>query len=62
MSSRWRVDTAVQPDATVHVWPEEDLVPHDLDSWCWCLTALEEQSNGVVLMTHHSLDGRERYE
>lgn len=59
----WRVDDHVQPDATVHVWPDDDLVDHDVDGGpCPCGPTLEEQPNGTVLVTQHSLDGRERNE
>jgi hypothetical protein len=59
--SRWRVDLELQPDNTVHVWPDgPDHVDHDLDgAGCICGPTLEEQSNGNVLVVHHSLDGRE---
>lgn len=60
----WRVDEAVQPDGTVHVWPDADMFEHDISagSACACGPWLEEQSNGKVLVTHHSLDGREARE
>ena len=56
----WCVDDDVQSDNTLHVWPLDDSVTHELDGTrCVCLPALEEQANGVVMVTHHSLDGRE---
>lgn len=59
--SGWRVDSAIQPDNTVHVWPDgPDYVAHDLDgAACICGPFLEEQANGWVMVVHHSLDGRE---
>lgn len=60
----WRVDLEVQPDSTLHVWPDlEQHLEHDLTGGaCICGPALKEQANGVVLVTHHSLDGRELHE
>ena len=55
----WHVDTTVQPDHTVHVWPDADLIEHDLTGQCVCLPLLEEQPTGRVLVSRHSLDGRE---
>ena len=54
----WRVDVEVQRDATVHVWPDADVVDHDLrGAACVCGPDLEEQDNGRVLVTHHLLGG-----
>lgn len=52
----WHVDTTIQPDHTVHVWPG---IEHDLTRPCVCQPSLEEQPSGRVLVSHHSLDGRE---
>jgi hypothetical protein len=54
------VDTQVQPDRTIHVWPEGDTIKHDIGHGpCVCGPRLEEQPNGRVMVCHHSLDGRE---
>ena len=59
----WRSDAEVQADGTAHVWPEDDLVEHALTGvGCPCGPRAEEQPNGVVLVVHHSLDGREQHE
>ena len=56
----WHVDTTIQPDHTVHVWPDTDLIDHDLGAGpCVCQPLLEEQPSGHVMVCHHSLDGRE---
>ena len=50
----------------VHVQPVGDLVAHDLDDDCACGPAVEAVPRGDGsfgwLITHHSLDGRERFE
>ena len=51
----WRVDVRIRPDRTVHVWPDPDLITHDLTgAACVCGPRLEEQGDGV-LVVHHSL-------
>lgn len=61
--SAWEVDLDVQPDVLLHVWPTGDLIEHETDgAACPCGPALEEHGNGVVMVTHHSLDGREAHE
>lgn len=45
--------------AEVHVHPLDDVIEHDLDGTkCPCGVTVE-QTRGVPLVTHHSLDGRE---
>lgn len=39
------------------VMPDDDLRPHEEGAGCWCRPSLDD---GVI--THHSLDQRERYE
>ena len=51
----------------VHVYPVNDLVRHDTEGdHCLCGPRVEpvERADGSYgwLITHHSLDGRERYE
>lgn len=52
---------------TYHVIPVNDLIEHDTDGYgCACgptteAVFREDGSNGW-LVTHHSLDGRERFE
>ena len=59
----WRVDAAIQPDGLIHCWPDGDATAHHLDgAGCVCGPALEEQLDGLILATHHSLDGRESTE
>lgn len=53
--------------ATVHVYPTRDLVPHDTEGdGCICGPTWEHVPNADGpdgwLLTHHSLDGRERHE
>ena len=55
----WRCHTTIRQDGTVHVWPEDDLIEHDLDGPCVCGAAREWITANSVLVTHHSLDGRE---
>jgi hypothetical protein len=58
--SGWRVHT----DAPVHVWPDGDLVDHEVEGDdCVCgvtsePVARDDGSFGWV-NTHHALDGRE---
>ena len=55
----WRSDADIV-NGEVHIWPEDDLVPHLLTgAGCLCGPWLEEQGNGTTMITHHSLDGRE---
>jgi hypothetical protein len=52
------------PDEHVlHVYPVNDLRDHDTASHgaCWCRPAIEEEGTGYIV-THNSLDGRERFE
>ncbi|MGH3441153.1 MAG: hypothetical protein ACRDUY_03740 [Nitriliruptorales bacterium] len=42
----------------VHVYPEADLVDHELTLDCVCGPHLTPHL-GVEVVTHHSLDGRE---
>lgn len=52
---------------TVHTYPVNDLIEHDLEGTdCVCgpeveAVMREDGSNGW-LISHHSLDGREQYE
>ena len=60
----WRSHTDGSP---VHVWPETDIVEHDVDSddcICGPDTVPVARQNGSVgwMIRHHSLDGRERTE
>lgn len=54
------------PVNTAHVHPVGDLIDHELDEDCPCGPAQElvKQPDGSDgwLITHHSLDGRERTE
>lgn len=52
---------------TVHVFPVNDLVEHDTDGGdCVCGPTAEpvprDDGSFGWLVTHHSLDGRERFE
>lgn len=50
-------------DKILHVYPVGDKWRHDLDSLgCWCNPTLEEQENGVIVVKHNSIDGREKKE
>ena len=42
----------------IHVIPRADYIEHDEDTECVCGPLIEETSS-QVLVTHHSLDGRE---
>lgn len=64
---QWRAHT--EGDEPYHVWPLDDDVQHDTDNDdgdCVCGPAIEpvERDDGSIgwLITHHSLDGRERHE
>lgn len=53
--------------ATVHVLPVRDLIEHeDVGQGCLCLPDIEavfrEDGSNGWLITHHSLDGREKTE
>jgi hypothetical protein len=53
--------------STVHVFPVGDLVEHNTDGAdCPCgpttETVFRDDGSNGWLVTHHSLDGRERYE
>lgn len=61
---RWRVGRVAE-DGAVHVEPVGDLVDHEVFD-CVCVPLVEpvKADDGSIgwLVTHHSLDGRERYE
>lgn len=50
-----------RPRLTRHVVPRADLVPHEDSPDCICGPSVEVVGSGVVV-THHSLDGREERE
>jgi hypothetical protein len=55
----WHVDLEPQPDGTLHVWPHDDNVPHELHgAGCVCGPAVERHGT-MQLVVHASLDGRE---
>lgn len=47
---------------TVHVHPLHDTLAHHLDEDCVCGPTPEHVPPSGWLYTHHSLDGRERFE
>lgn len=49
-------------DGAVHVHPIRDTVVHTLTEGCACGPTPEHVPPHGWLYTHHSLDGRERYE
>lgn len=62
MSWRYHEDGDVS-----HIWPVNDLIEHeaDDDGACPCgpcMTPVSVDGNNGWLITHHSLDGRERQE
>lgn len=44
-----------------HVRPIDDLIEHEFEADCVCGPTIDENDNGIIVI-HHSLDGRERYE
>lgn len=69
MSARpgWRYH--IEGDSPYHVWPAHDLIEHDPtddDGNCPCGPRIDPVKNddGSIgwIITHHSLDGRERDE
>jgi hypothetical protein len=53
----------LKADGGVHVYPVRDLRRHNLYGvTCWCDPKIEHFPNGKLLVTHHSLDGRELIE
>ena len=50
------------PSNTIHVYPENDLLPHITDgTGCPCKPTVEYVEGGVLVI-HNSYDGRERAE
>ena len=47
--------------AVPHVIPLGDLMEHSTDVPCWCNPAFDV-IDGVPMLLHSSLDGRERFE
>lgn len=48
---------------TVHVFPEDDLIAHEIDGEdCPCGPREEVGEHGNWISVHHSLDGREQFE
>lgn len=54
-------DTWFLAPGEIHVRPTEDMIMHGW-SGCVCLPAQEHRDSGVVIYTHHALDGRELVE
>jgi hypothetical protein len=40
-----------------HIYPVEDLKPHDMTDDCWCAPCVEDD-----LVIHNAMDERETYE
>jgi len=59
---RWELIAAGGHDGNRHVLPIDDLRPHVERRSCWCQPAIERLKDGVLLVTHHALDGRELVE
>lgn len=60
----WHSDIELQSDGSVHVWPDSDLIDHDLDGdncVCGPTTDPVKRDDGSVgwVIVHHALDGRE---
>lgn len=51
-------DNIIGKEISIHLVPNDDYRPHDLDESCWCKPVEEEPS----YFLHNSLDGREAYE
>lgn len=49
-------------DNVYHVIPVADLKDHEDSQNCWCKPEIEKVRGGGVMVSHHSLDGREFYE
>ena len=49
-------------DGTMHIVPNRDIFPHDLDGQCICKPGVEELENSAILFSHNSFDGREKNE
>jgi hypothetical protein len=50
------------PSDTLHVYPVNDLREHDISGkTCWCDPDVDTGVGGTVV-THHSLDEREKFE
>lgn len=49
------------PYAGYHVIPQEDVIEHDQAVNCICRPT-REVHYGIILLVHHSLDGREHRE
>lgn len=46
-----------------HVEPVNDLIKHNIDSaMCWCNPKIWIAENGNKVITHNSMDGREKKE
>ncbi len=46
-----------------HVYPVNDAKQHITDStYCWCNPTVRNEENGVFVIVHHALDGRESKE
>lgn len=54
----WHVDVDVQPDRTIHVWPDEDILEHELYSmYCLCWPEIEEIKD-IILVSHKDEEER----
>lgn len=55
-------DDPMTPPNAVHVTPVNDLREHVDSRACWCKPTVETFEGGGMLITHHSMDGRELVE
>lgn len=59
---RWQLITAGGHDGNRHILPIDDLREHVEQRSCWCGPELSRLADGVILVTHNALDGRELVE
>lgn len=60
--ARWETILEGSDDGHRHVLPIDDLRAHVEAVLCWCEPAIEEIRPGLLIVTHHALDGRELVE
>lgn len=59
---RWELIASGGHDGNRHVLPIDDLREHVEQRTCWCEPVLERAKDGVLIVTHNALDGRELVE
>lgn len=42
----------------LHVYPKDDLIPHDFTPSCFCHPSIKQNAGGITIYRHYPLDNR----